>query len=166
MIEKKPFAYQYLNGKKRKVNCEFHVRENVVEFKFPDGYNDSYELIIDPDIIFSTYSGSVSDNWGHTATYDNDGNLYAGSIAFEIGYPVTTGSFQSDFAGGNTDICISKFSNDGNNLIYSTYFGGNNNENPHSLIVNENNELYIFGTTGSTNFPAVSYTHLRAHETR
>ena len=153
VIEKKPFAYQYLNGKKRKVNCEFHVRENIVEFKFPDGYNDSYELIIDPDIIFSTYSGSVSDNWGHTATYDNDGNLYAGSIAFEIGYPVTTGSFQSDFGGGNTDICISKFSNDGNNLIYSTYFGGNNNENPHSLIVNGNNELYIFGTTGSINFP-------------
>ena len=48
---------------------------------------------------------------------------------------------------------ISKFDDDGASLIYSTYLGGNNNEIPHSLVVNNNNQLYVLGTTSSSNFP-------------
>jgi len=154
VIEEKPIAYQMINNLKNEVNCKFQVKNNIVSFEFPNGYNKKYDLIIDPDIIFSTYSGSTADNWGHTATYDNEGNLYAGSVSFGTGeYPTSLGAFQTNFGGGETDICISKFSSDGSSLIYSTYFGGNSNENPHSLVVNNNNELYVLGTTGSSNFP-------------
>ena len=50
-------------------------------------------------------------------------------------------------------MCITKFSTDGTSLIYSTYLGGNGPENPHSLVVNDNDELFVFGSTGSPNFP-------------
>ena len=33
------------------------------------------------------------------------------------------------------DMGITKFSADGTQLIYSTYLGGNDNETPHSLVV-------------------------------
>ena len=43
-------------------------------------YSPSATLIIDPTLIFSTFTGSHSDNWGYTATYDESGNFYSGSI--------------------------------------------------------------------------------------
>jgi len=156
VIEQAPMAYQKINDTIQEVKCTYSLRKNVIQYSFPDGYDNSKELIIDPVLIFSTYSGSTSNNWGQTATYDNSGHLYAGSISFSIGYPTTLGPFQALFAGGNTDICITKFSTDGTSLIYSTYLGGNDNENPHSLVVNDNDELYMLGSTGSANFPVTA----------
>ena len=65
------------------------------------------------------------------------------------------------FGSTGTDICISKFSINGDSLKYSTYLGGNGNENPHSLVVNSNDELFVLGSTGSANFP----TTLNAYDT-
>lgn len=128
-------------------------------------------LVIDPELIFATYSGSSLDNFGFTATYDDQGNLYSGGIALAPGedprsrgsYPVTAGAFDETFNGGQEDgvfgnsspcdIAISKYSSDGSELIYATYLGGSSNEFPHSLIVDENNNLIIYGTTYSSNYP-------------
>ena len=156
IIEQAPMAYQYINNQKKEIKCKFVLKNNIIQFVFPDGYDKNLELIIDPVLIFSTYSGSTADNWGQTATYDNNGNLYAGSISFSVGYPTTTGAYQSAFGGGSTDICISKFSANGSSLLYSTYIGGSDNENPHSLIVNDNDELYLMGSSGSNNFPTTN----------
>ena len=157
VIEQKPYAYQIKKGKKIEIPCSFSLDDNNVGFVFPKGYNKALPLIIDPVLIFSTYSGSSANNWGQTATYDNSGNLYAGSISFALGYPTTLGPYQAFYVGGpgswGTDICISKFNSTGTNLIYSTYLGGTGNENPHSLVVNDNDELFVFGSTGSNDFP-------------
>lgn len=162
ILEQQPYAYQVIKGKERPVKCRFHVEGNTVSFAFPRGYNKKYELIIDPILVFSSYSGSTADNWGYTATYDDDGNLYAGGIAFGTGYPTSLGAYQIIYGGGNVnqvgtaDISISKFSSDGTALIYSTYLGGGSNESPHSLIVNHNNELLVLGTTSSIDFPTAN----------
>jgi gliding motility-associated-like protein len=152
IIEKKPYAYQQIGGKTREIEVEFRLKGNTITYYIKD-YDKDHDLIIDPQLIFSTYTGSTSDNWGFTATYDKEGNGYLGGIVSDIGYPTTFGAFQSNFAGGNWDIGISKFDATGENLIFSTYIGGSSSEMPHSLIVNEFNELVIFGTTGSSNFP-------------
>src|SRR5690606_21696571 len=110
-------------------------------------------LIIDPTLIFSTYSGSFADNFGFTATYDSKGYLYSGGNVFALGYPTTVGAFQVSYGGGNIDVAITKYDVTGTNLIYSTYLGGNGSEIPHSLVVNNYDELFVFGTTGSANFP-------------
>ena len=153
VIEQAPLAYQIIKDQKIEIPCKYVLNENVISFKLLKPYNKKYPLIIDPVLIFSTYSGSSAMNWGQTATYDNSGHLYAGSISFAIGYPTTLGPFQQFFGGGNTDMCITKFSTDGTSLIYSTYLGGNGPENPHSLVVNDNDELFVLGSTGSANFP-------------
>ena len=38
----------------------------------------------------------------------------------------------------------------------STYLGGDSDELPHSMVVNSSNELFIFGTTSSINFPTTN----------
>tara|TARA_B110000240_G_scaffold198139_1_gene256716 strand:+ start:5128 stop:8802 length:3675 start_codon:yes stop_codon:yes gene_type:complete len=151
--ELSPYAYQLIGGDTLKIECLFNLHKNVVTYSFPQGYNKSYQLIIDPELIFSTYSGSTSNNFGFSATYDNDGFLYSGGIAFGLGYPTTLGSFQVNYAGGGVDISITKYDTTGTLRIYSTYLGGNSSEFPHSMIVGKNDELFILGTTGSSDFP-------------
>ncbi len=163
VVEQSPYAYQLSNGREIKVKCNYTLNHDTLSYSFPDGYDLSKTLIIDPPIlIFSTYTGSSADNWGFTATYDDLGNMYVGGIVFDIGYPVTLGAFQTSYNGGTgigypgTDVSITKFSDDGTQLIYSTYLGGSGNENPHSIICNQNGELYIFGSTSSPNLPVLA----------
>lgn len=155
IMEMPPVAYQETGAGKMNVPCRFEVRGQTVQFVFPEGYRTDLPLIIDPTLIFSTHTGSTADNWGFTATYDSDGNAYAGGIQWGpgAGYPTTPGAFQLFYGGGQADVAISKFNPTGTNLIYSTYLGGSNHDQPHSLVVNDNDELIVMGRTNSTNFP-------------
>ncbi len=156
VYEHAPIAYQMIKGKRKNILCEYELNDNTLRFKFPKGYNRSYELIIDPELIFSTYTGSTADNWGFTATYDDDGNLYGGGIVFNWGYPTTTGAFEVQFSGGTRDIGITKYSPNGSSLVYSTYLGGSSSEDPHSLMVDSNGDLIVYGSTDSDDFPTTA----------
>ncbi len=153
IIEQEPYAYQIIKGQKVIVPCFYTLKGQVVGFDFPQGYNPNYELVIDPTLVFASYSGSNSDNWGFSATYDVFGHLYGAGASFAPGYPTTTGAFQTVFGGSATDIAISKFAPSGNQLIYSTYLGGGQSDIPHSLIVNSLGQLVVFGTTSSNDYP-------------
>lgn len=170
MRERKPIAYQIIDGKHVDLLVEFVILGKNVSFNLLEGYNKNYELIIDPQLVFSTYSGSRVDNFGFTATYDSQGHLYTGGIGsshalgnnFDTsGYPTTPGAFQKYFKNGSAmppvnlpcDITISKYSADGKNLLYATYFGGSGNEHPHSLVVDKDDNFIFFGTTNSYDFP-------------
>ena len=156
IIELKPVAYQISNnGKRIYVDCAYKVNQHKLSFDV-GAYNTDLPLVIDPVLIFASYSGSTSDNWGYSATYDKYGNLYSGGNVFGIGYPLVTGAFQINFGGGSTDIAISKFDTQGTFLHYSTYLGGSGSEVPHSLIVNDNDELYVLGTTSSSDYPVTA----------
>lgn len=158
VYEKAPIAFQMIDGEQVPVACNFSLKKNKVGFELPNGYNSNYPLVIDPRVIFASYTGSTTDNWGYTATYDADGNAYVGGVVFRgLGYPTFPGSFQTTFGGPggayDCDIGLSKFTADGTALMFSTYLGGNGNEYPSSTVVNNNNELIVYGATGSSNFP-------------
>jgi gliding motility-associated-like protein len=167
VIDEEPFAYQYINGKLTQVPCMFTLNGNN-DVSFSAGrYDHSQPLIIDPVLVFATYSGSTADNFGFTAAFDSEGDLYSGGITEAKGYPVTIGAFQEDFQGGSGfrgpfgslngttgwDITISKYNPVGTALLYATYVGGKDNEYPHSLLVDYNDNLIIMGSTYSSNYP-------------
>lgn len=159
VFESRPFAYQLVDGHITPIDCQYRVSGKEVTFEI-GAYDPSLDLIIDPELIFSTYSGSTADNFGYTATFDEEGHLYAGSSVFGTGYPTTPGAYQATWAGGvgagalaGTDIALTKFNLQGTGLVYSTYLGGAGDELPHSLITDEDGGLYLLGTTGSANFP-------------
>jgi hypothetical protein len=155
ITESKPYSYQLTGGAEKEVASTFVLKNNLVQFSFPKGYNKNLPLIIDPYLVFSTYSGSFSDNWGFTATPDTTGNLYSGGIEFGALFPTTIGAFQFEFA-NYVDVAILKYNPTGSTLLYATYLGGIAADVPHSMIVNSNNELIIMGTTGSIDFPITS----------
>ncbi len=160
IVEQKPYAYQLINGRVKQVTCHYKFENNVLSFDFPNDYNKSYELVIDPILVFAAQSGSTADNFGMTATYDQQGNLYSGGTAFNNGYPTTVGSYTTSFTGtmanGITDVVITKYNSTGTNLVYSTYLGGTQAEVVTSLITDVAGNLYLYGATSSTNFPTTA----------
>lgn len=153
ITEAKPYAYQNINGFKKKVPCEFVLSENEMHFAFPEGYDNTVDLIIDPSLTFSTFTGAGADNWGMTACPDINKNLIAGGIVFGNSYPLSSGTYDATFNSGQVDVGLTKFNSTGTGLIFSTFLGGAGSETPHSLVVNNSNELYIMGATSSNNFP-------------
>lgn len=127
VIEQKPYAYQLINGAVKVVKCTYILKNKVLAFDFPEGYDSNYDLVIDPILVFAAQSGSTADNFGMTATFDTQGNLYSGGTAFNNGYPVTAGTYSQGFTGGVgtgiTDVVITKYNSNGNALLYSTYLG-------------------------------------------
>jgi gliding motility-associated-like protein len=158
-----PYSYQVDTAGRTNVDCKYVVKDNVVRFKIKNYLPDA-TLIIDPTLIFSSFTGSTTDNWGYTATPGPDGSLFAGGISFGSGYPTSTGAFNQTFNGGSQedangpyDIAIIKFSPDGLNRMYATYLGGaTGNEQPHSMISDGQGNLIVAGRTTSSDYPTTT----------
>ncbi len=153
IIETAPIAWTVGENGKKHVEVRFSLQGNQISYVFPEGYDQTKDLVIDPSLTFSTFSGSTADNWGFTAAPDVDGNLFGGGVVFGLGYPTTPGAYDSSPNGGLIDVAITKFTDDGTALIYSTYLGGSESETPNSIVAADNGELFIFGITSSSNFP-------------
>ena len=156
LIEQKPYAYQIINDKSVEVECAYTLSNNKLSFSFPKGYSEQHALVIDPILIASTLSNSTATNYGHSATFDASGNIYTGARNFGAGYPTTLGAFQLNFGGGGTDIAISKLSPDGSSLLWASYLGGSDSEYPHSMFVNYAEELFIYGSCYSIDYPTTA----------
>jgi hypothetical protein len=92
VTELEPRTYQTGDKGRVEVPCSYVITNgNRVSFKIKE-YAPDATLVIDPTEIFCTFTGSRSDNWGYTSTYDNGGNFYAGGIVVDYG---------SSFSGDN-----------------------------------------------------------------
>ena len=158
-----PYTYEVAKTGRTNVNCKYVLKNNTVTFK-TDSYSADATIVIDPTLIFSSFTGSTTDNWGYTATPGPDGSFFAGGISFGAGYPTSTGAFSPVFNGGvqedgNSpyDIAIIKFSPDGANRLYATYLGGAaGNEQPHSMICDKQGNLIVAGRTTSSDYPVTT----------
>lgn len=168
IIEQKPIAWQMLNGKLTPVSCAFKLNGTILTFKLGK-FDPLASVIIDPVLVFATYSGSLTDNFGMTATYGHDGTAYSAGTVYGNAYPTPDNSaydVTSNFTQisnptyGITDVFVSKYSADGENMLWTTFLGGGNSdqgtETAHSLICDPNNNVYIYGATSSRDFPIVN----------
>jgi len=168
IIEQKPYAYQIIYGNVVEVSCSFVLDKEKLSFQLGK-YDPSFQLIIDPVLVFATYSGSVTDNFGMTATYGYDGTAYSAGTVFGNAYPMPDNQafdIGSNFTVpvnptyGITDVYVSRYAPDGTAMLWATYLGGGDqdqgSETAHSLICDKQNNLYIYGATSSTDFPIVN----------
>lgn len=175
IIEGKPYVYQIRNGKIVEIESSFAFDEkkNTLGFELGD-YDKDLALVIDPVLIFATYSGSVTDNFGMTATYSYEGEAYSGGTVYGNAYPTPLATAYNTNANfpwpndptpglspsyGITDVFISKYTSDGTTMIWTNFIGGGDElggtETVHSLICDKDNNVYLYGATSSTDFPIV-----------
>lgn len=151
--EMAPYVYQIVNGEEVEVPSSFSVNGNRVSYHL-EQFDPSLDLYVDPIVVASTNIGAAVTTYGHSATFDQFGNILGGGRPFGQGYPSDTGSFQMNFAGGGVDIGVSKLNEDGSDLIWSTYIGGAaGGEYVHSIVVNGFNQTIVLGKTASNDYP-------------
>jgi hypothetical protein len=123
------------------------------------------------NLIFSSYLGGSGMDAGNGIALDLSGNIYVTGYTFSTNFP-TTNAIPYHLAGRtnlfldhlactnsfyyNANAFITKIGPTGTNLIYSSYFGGNNYDMGNGIAVDSSNFVYVTGFTASTNFPATN----------
>ena len=153
--EEIPEAYQIINDDTVVVQCKFKLDGNNVGFEFLSKINPAYPVCIDPIVVASTFTGASVINLGHSATYDQAGNVYGAGRPIGVGFPVTLGAYKYDYSGLVCDVGLVKFNQDGSSIVWATYLGGNKGDYVHSIIVNSKREIVLYGKTFSSDYPVL-----------
>jgi hypothetical protein len=101
-------------------------------------------------LVYSTYLGGGSIDWGERIAVDGSGNAYVTGLTLSTNFP-TLNPYQTDQ--GDFDVFVTKLSSAGNSLIYSTYLGGENYDRGNGIAVDASGYAYVTGTAFSDNFP-------------
>lgn len=122
---------------------------------FRTSYNfseDGYiaKLTSNGALVWGTYYNDSGDEVVHSVSCDSDKNVYATGITNSIAGMGTPGSHQANLSGAS-DGFLAKFSANGNNLLWATYYGGTNNDEGTAVRVGQNGLIYLSGNTSSNN---------------
>jgi uncharacterized repeat protein (TIGR01451 family) len=102
-------------------------------------------------LLYSTFLGGKLTDQAQGVAVDPSGNAFVTGYTVSTDFP-TMNPFQSGRAGGY-DVFVSKLDPSGSNLIYSTYFGGVQDDYGRAIAIDPAGNAYITGLTGSPNFP-------------
>lgn len=140
LIERAPVAWQDINGQQAPVSARYVI--------FADGsvgfalgmYDSSRPLIVDPTLIYSSYTGSNGLDEGHGIVVDRQSNVFI------------TGTTTRSDVGNNTDVFVTKLNSNGGQASRS-YVGGSNNDEGNDIVVDSDGNAYVTGITISADFP-------------
>lgn len=127
---------------------------------------DCYLARISPDgrkLIAATYfGGSKQERNVYGMELDREGNVVITSMTRSSDLPVTDGSFQMRHGGGPGTIFVAKLTGDLRELLWCTYLGGSGDESPRGgLALDDEGNVYVFGTTASPDFPTTEGAYRR-----
>ena len=144
--------YCYQEQDKRAVTAKFTKKNEGWAIDL-DAYNKNQTLIIDP-LIYSTFIGGNSYDYGDAISIDSSGNTYITGRTWSTNYDITPGAFQ--IAHQFVDVFVTKLNSTGSNLIYSTYLGGDSNDGGLSIAIDNLGAAFITGYSTSSNFNITS----------
>ena len=121
------------------------------------GSNDAFVAKLDASgsaIIYSTYLGGSDLDFGDAIDVDSAGNACVTGTTFSTDFPTAIPT--DPVLSGLTDAFVTKFNASGSTLVYSTYFGGTNNESGTDITVDSAGSAYLALETSSPNLPTLS----------
>lgn len=99
-------------------------------------------------LVYSTFLGSAS-IVGAGIALDGSGDAYVTGSTYA---PFPTQNALQGY-GGLDDAFVSELNAGGSALLFSTYLGGSNNDSGSGIALDSSGNIYVTGTTSSTNFP-------------
>jgi hypothetical protein len=150
-----PIAYQESSsGARNPVAARYRILAgSSVAFDLGK-YDPTRPLIIDPVITYATYMGGTAQSAITALAVDTSGNLYAAGWTEAVDFPVSN-AIQAVNRGG-VDAFMFKLNPAGSALLYATYIGGRNDDRAAAIAVDSGGQVYLAGSTASTDFPLVS----------
>jgi hypothetical protein len=107
-------------------------------------------------LLYATYLGGTGGDTGGRVALDQNGIVYVVGVTGSNDYPTTTGAYDVTYNGLN-DIVVTGLKCAGtgpSDLVYSTYLGGSADDEAYDIEVDYADDVYIAGSTRSSNFPA------------
>ena len=150
--------YSYQSNSNNEINSKYIIdKDSIISFKIAN-YDTIKTLVIDP-LVWATYYGG-NGNYDRLASIcsDSQDNIYITGHTHSTNFPIQQlggAYYQSSISGGNPyyeDIIILKFNNYGQRQ-WATYYGGGGFDNGHSIISDNQDNIYISGITDSPDFP-------------
>ena len=136
------------------------------------GVNQDVDLFVSKisadgsSLVYSTYLGGTRNESARKMAVDSAGNAFVAGTTISTNFPTTAGAYREQYIGGAracmsglstpidcTDMFVTKFVPDGSSLTYSTYLGGDKDDNAKGIAINEAGEVYVVGESYSTVFP-------------
>jgi hypothetical protein len=105
-------------------------------------------------ILYSTYLGGTQADVGQTIQVDSSGNMYVSGYTFSSDFPLMNA--EQPTAGGGVDAFVTEIASAGSSLVFSTYLGGSNDDSAFGLALDGSGNIYVTGTTYSTDFPTTT----------
>ena len=172
VVHRAPLAYQMADGDRQVVASQYALHavagDSASETEFQVGfevgpYDRSRDLIVDPEVSYSSYLGGYRTDWSSDIAVDSEGYAYV------TGYTSSPRTFtESGYArelAGDIDIFVAKFNRAGSQLVYSTYLGGSRNDSGLGIAVDDDGNAYITGSTQSKDFPVTEGAFRRKYPT-
>ena len=141
----------YFNQEKS-IEGDFIVNGNSIQFEIPS--NTVGELVLDPEVVWSSYYGGTGLDDSRGIFTDANGDYYltgATTSTTMISYLGYQG-----LLGGNNDVYVVKF-NSLNQRLWATYYGRTGNDVGNDIVVDSYGGIYVAGSTSSiSGFAAAS----------
>jgi uncharacterized protein (TIGR03437 family) len=102
-------------------------------------------------ILHSTYLGGGSNTTGYAIQVDAQGNAYLGGVTGAKDFPMVNAT-QTTHPGLNIGY-VAKLNSQGNALLFSTYLGGERNDEVRGLALDKDGNIAVAGRATSTSFP-------------
>lgn len=102
------------------------------------------------------FGGSGDTNVAVAVAVDPSGNVIVAGYTTSQTLPATANAFQPQKASGfpdNQNVFLAKFDPTGRTLLWATFLGGDLFDQPTALAVDASGDIYVTGTTQSSNFP-------------
>jgi hypothetical protein len=103
--------------------------------------------------LYSTYLGGNQYDQIYGLTTDEDGNIYVTGLTDSPNFPVTAGTYQRTFGGGEDDVFVTKFVPGAKSLVYSTFIGGREWDEGYAIALDPERNAIVCGFTRDDNFP-------------
>jgi len=136
------------------------LQNNVVGYENTKIFNQNNEYILPVTLnthtksttfsIKSTFLGGSEDDRVAKIFNGEDGYTYVVGYTYSYDFP-TQNSIKSSKT-DSYDAFVTKINKELNTIIFSTYIGGSSLDRVDDIIV-KNNEIFLIGTTSSTDFP-------------
>ena len=140
-------------------STDFPIVGNSIQTTGAGSQQQAFVAVIDPSqyggvsLTYSTYLGGTTGlNSGHGIAVDSNANIYVIGTTASTDFPVTTSAY-AQVLYGPQDAFLCKLNQYSTSLIYSTYLGGELDDDGRSIALGSNGKVYFAATTDSTMFP-------------
>lgn len=131
---------------------------NALQPAHGGGSNDAFITQLNAagtDLVYSTYLGGSGSEAARGLALDASGNAHIVGVTSSSDFP-TVNAFQPHRNDVERDAFVSTVNAQGSALIYSTYLGGDDIEDPAAIAVDALGSAYVTGSTESANFPTLN----------